>query len=250
MESFSLKDIRSGLKNGEFFLEYLPTISLETDRCVGAEALIRWRRPNRIVMPEDFIHLVDNTPLSGLLTYWVIETVAREMGAWLRANDDIHLSINVPPEILGRGGLEYVAEKSGLIDVVEKLIIEVSERGIPDKLGLDAINDVARTRVLIALDDVSLTDANLVLLSRARVDIIKIDKSFVDEMLAEDWSPRKIQGLSSLIKATDHTIIVEGVESKVQVEILKQAGIKLVQGWYFSPSLPAKDFEAFYYGHQ
>jgi sensor c-di-GMP phosphodiesterase-like protein len=246
----SLDEIRSGLKNGEFFLEYLPTISLENHCCIGAEALIRWRRPTGVLLPESFIPLVDNTPLSGLITYWVIETVAEELGEWLRANDGIHLGINVPPEVLGRGGLEYAAEKSGLMDVLDKLVIEVTERGVPDKQGVDAIRDAARARVLVALDDVGVEDANLVLLSRVKVDIIKIDKSFARQMLTENWSPDRIQGLSALIHATGHTIIVEGVESELQVDILKQAGIKVVQGWYFSPSLPAKEFEAFFYQNQ
>lgn len=246
----SLNEIRSGLKKGEFFLQYLPTISLDSNRCVGAEALIRWRRPSGVLQPEDFIRLVDNTPLSGLITYWVIETVAQELGGWLRANEGIHLGINVPPEVLGRGGLEYAAEKSGLIDVVDKLIIEISERGVPDKQGVDAINDAARGRVRVALDDVGMDDANLVLLSRAKIDIIKIDKSFAKQMLSEDWSPERIRGLSALIVATGHAVIVEGVESERQVEILREAGVSMVQGFYFSPALGAADFEAFYYSHQ
>src|SRR6266536_263836 len=112
---FDLRVIRDGLTNGEFFLEYLPTWLLENNRCVGAEALIRWRRPSGIVQPGQFIPLIENTPLSGLITYWVIDRVAEELGAWLRSNEGVHISINVPPEILGRGGLEYAVRKSGLI---------------------------------------------------------------------------------------------------------------------------------------
>jgi sensor c-di-GMP phosphodiesterase-like protein len=110
----NLDTIRSGLKGGEFFLEYLPTISLDDGHCVGAEALIRWRRPSGIIPPDDFIPVAENTPLSGLITYWVMETVGEELGDWLRDHDDVHVSINVPPEVLGRGGLEYAASKSGL----------------------------------------------------------------------------------------------------------------------------------------
>jgi sensor c-di-GMP phosphodiesterase-like protein len=76
--------LRNALVQGEFYLEYLPTIALADGRCIGGEELIRWRRPTRIVPPSEFIPLVENTPLSGLLTYWVIETVAAELGDWLR----------------------------------------------------------------------------------------------------------------------------------------------------------------------
>ena len=96
--------IRDGLAHGEFFLEYLPTVTLADGRCVGAEALSRWRRSSGVVPPDEFIHLIEGTPLSGMLTYWVIETVAKELGDWLRAHKEAHISINVPPEILGRAG--------------------------------------------------------------------------------------------------------------------------------------------------
>ena len=103
--------IRDGLVTGEFFLEYLPTVSLADGRCLGAEALTRWRRSSGVVQPDDFIPLIEGTHLSGMLTYWVLETVAKELGDWLRVHKELDISINVPPEIIGRGGLEYAARK-------------------------------------------------------------------------------------------------------------------------------------------
>src|SRR3954468_18783621 len=118
-----LATIRDALARGEFFLEYLPAVSLAGGRCTGAEALIRWRSPAGIVSPAQFIPVVEQTPVSGLLTYWVMEpvppalrvmdTVHAELGDWLRANPEAYVGINVPPEVLGRGGLAYSATKSG-----------------------------------------------------------------------------------------------------------------------------------------
>lgn len=246
----NLSDIRNGLENGEFFLEYLPTISLKNNRCVGAEALIRWRRSSGIVPPLDFIPIAEETPLSGLITYWVIETVMNELGDWLRSNNDIHLSLNIPPEILGRGGLEYVANKCGLIDSLDKIIIEITERGIPDKIGLHAIETSHNSGLRIALDDVWVDKINPVILCRSRIDILKIDKTFMDRMLLESWSPKNILSLSNLIKTSEIEVIAEGVESSIQVEILKDAGIQMAQGWYFSKSLSAEKFQAFFSKNQ
>ncbi|MEO7855212.1 MAG: EAL domain-containing protein, partial [Rubrivivax sp.] len=78
-------DIRRGLAAGEFFLEYLPTVSLLDGRCIGAEALVRWRRDGVVVPPLEFVPIAENTPVIGLLTYWVIDTVAAEVSEWLRA---------------------------------------------------------------------------------------------------------------------------------------------------------------------
>jgi len=236
--------IRNGFNNEEFFLEYLPTISLENNRCIGAEALIRWRRQSEVVLPDDFIPLIENTLLSGLVTYWVIETVAKELGQWLRENDGIYIAINVPPEILGRGGLEYAVRKAGLADVARKLILEVTERGVPDKLGVDALNSAKRYGVRVALDDVG-EGANLIVLARCRVDIIKIDKSVIKKM---EFGARSnvVHGIAMLMNIGNLEIIAEGVESASQVTALKEAGIKMAQGWYFSPSLSAKGLKKFY----
>ena len=153
--------IREGLVTGEFFLEYLPTVSLADGRCVGAEALTRWRRSSGVVQPDDFIPVIEGTYLSGMLTYWVLETVAKELGDWLRVHKELDISINVPPEIIGRGGLEYAAQKTGLSEIRNQLILEITERGIPDNLGVAALQAASRSGVRIALDDVTLTGTNL-----------------------------------------------------------------------------------------
>jgi sensor c-di-GMP phosphodiesterase-like protein len=247
---FSLEEIKRALNDQEFFLEYIPTVSLTDNRCVGAEALVRWRHGSQVVPPLEFIPLIENTPLSGVFTYWVIETVAKELGAWLREHDGVHIGINVPPEIVGRGGVQYAVEKSNLVDVGHKLMFEVTERGLLDSLGIAAIAGAAGTGVLIALDDVNLNDSNLIVLSRVHIDIVKLEKSFADQMLREDWGQQNIAGLAALIHAGHFRVIVEGIETAVQADISRAAGIQMAQGWYFSPSLPVADFIAYFSAHQ
>ena len=240
-----LNAIQEGLAKDEFFLEYQPICSLKSNRCVGAEALSRWRRGSTVLLPAEFMPRVENTPLSGLLTYWVIETVGRELGGWLRAHAGVHIHINIPPEILGRGGVAYAATKAGLMDVAGKIVLEVTEKGVPDKLGIQALTNAGRYGTQIALDDFGLTNENLALLSRSHIDIIKVDKSLVDQLRAENERPQWLEALSALLRVMPLQVIAEGVESKVQAEKLKEAGIELVQGWYFSLPLGAQAFEAF-----
>jgi len=241
-----LDAISDGLARDDFFLEYLPTIALEDGRCVGAEALIRWRRPNGIIQPADFIPLIENTPLSGLITYWVIETAAAELGAWLRLHDGVHLSINVPPEILGRGGLEYAAVKSGLRDVAGKLVLEVTERGVPDKLGIEALASATRYGVRVALDDVNVSGANMIVLSRCHVEIIKLDRTLVAELAWAGDPPSWLANLAALLRTSNLEVIAEGVESAAQRDILRDAGVRMAQGFFFSPPLRAEQFLAFF----
>ena len=242
--------IEAGLNNGEFFLEYLPIVSLNDRRCIGAEALVRWQRPSGVVPPLEFIPMVEETPLSGLITYWVIETAAAEVGDLLRAIQDFSLSINIPPEILGRGGLAYAIQKANLGDVYRQLILEVTERGIPDKIGLNALKQAYEAGVRVALDDVWIDNVNPAILCRTTADVLKIDKSFMKQMLHESWSPNKIDGLQNLVRTTDIEVIAEGVESEIQIEILQSAGIEKAQGWLFSPSLPAEEFKEYFHGNR
>jgi len=238
--------IRDGLAQGEFFLEYLPTVTLADRRCVGAEALTRWRRPSGVLQPVEFIPFIEGTHLAGTLTYWVVETVANELGDWLRLHKEAHVGINVPPEILGRGGLDYAVTKSGLSEIRNQIIIEVTERGVPDSQGLAALEAASRSGVRIALDDVTLSGTHLAVLSRCTLDMIKIDKSLVDQITSENPLPVWLAGLAALLHSTQIAVIAEGVESEVQVEALLAAGVRKAQGYYFSRPISAEQLKTYY----
>jgi sensor c-di-GMP phosphodiesterase-like protein len=242
-----LPAIRDGLARGEFFLEYLPTISLTDGRCLGAEALIRWRRPTGVVPPGAFIPLVENTPLSGLVTYWVIDTVQAQLGDWLRANRDAHVGINVPPEILGRGGMAYAAAASGLRDVVSQVILEITERGVPDALGVASINQYEGEGIKVALDDVTLVGgANLAVLARCNFYAIKLDKSLVDQITPQCPGPPWLRSVTALLESSALLVIAEGVETEQQLAVLRAANIQAAQGFYFSRPIPAAALVAFH----
>jgi sensor c-di-GMP phosphodiesterase-like protein len=247
---YSLDEISTALNNEEFFLEYLPTMSLPDNRCVGAETLIRWCKGNQVIYPMEFIPIVEQTPLSGPMTYWVMDTMAKELRSWLLQQDAVCISINVPPEVFGRGGISYVAKASHLADVADKLMLEVTERGLLDSLGAAGVNVAAKTGLRIALDDIGTNDASLLVLSRIPADIVKLDKAFTDEMLQPDWSNERMAGISALISTGDLRVIAEGVETAAQLEILTNAGIQMAQGWYFSRPLRAPDFIAYFARHQ
>jgi sensor c-di-GMP phosphodiesterase-like protein len=243
-----LDEIQAGLDQGEFFLEYLPIVELDQARCVGAEALVRWKRPAGVLLPDDFIPLVEHTPLSGLLTYWIMDQAAVELSTWLKAQPGVELHINVPPEILGRGGLEYAAQKSGLQAVRDKIVLEITERGVPDQLGLDALDEAARRGVRIALDDIRIDPASVLVLSRSNVRIIKIDKSVL-QAVGDGGATSWVATLSALLKTTDLEVIAEGVETAGQLSMLRKAGVQRAQGHYFSPALRADAFLAYFRQH-
>ena len=243
----SLDEIQAGLERGELFLEYLPTIELATGRCVGAEALTRWRRPGGVVPPDEFIPVVEGTPLSGPLTYWVLETAAQEVGALLRSRPDLYLSFNVPPELLGRGGLSSTVRHAGIADLTGQLVVEITERGLPDQLGLDALLRAAEAGCRIALDDAGQEGAShLIVLSRVRVvHQVKIDRSYINRLALDPSGLEWIRSLAALARASGVDVVAEGVETAEQAGLLLGAGVGLVQGYHFSPALPAHELMRF-----
>jgi sensor c-di-GMP phosphodiesterase-like protein len=242
----NLAAVQAAFAAGELFLAYQPIVALRDGTCAGAEALIRWRRNGAVLDAAEFMPLTDRTPLSGVLTYWVIDTVASDLGGWLSRHPSAHIGINIPPEILGRGGIEYAAVKSGLREHAKQLIFEITERGIPDDLGLQALNRIPETGARAALDDVTLSGANLALLTRCPFDLIKVDQTLVAQLGVDQPTPAWLDGLATLLRSTPLEVIAEGVETEHQAEVLRGAGVQLAQGHWFAEALTAELFKGYY----
>jgi sensor c-di-GMP phosphodiesterase-like protein len=230
------------LQAGDFELHYLPTVRLSDRRCVGAEALIRWKRDGAWVPPMEFIPDTERTPLAGLITYWVIDTVGAELKHWLQTHPGAHVSINIPPDVLGRGGIEYAMNKAGLRDVRNQIVFEVTERGVPDAQGLLALDHMAKVGMRIALDDVHLAGANLALLSRCHFELLKIDQELVQALQPHAPAPVWLPGLRAILAATSVQVVAEGVENEHQHGALVEAGIVMAQGHLYCAALPAAQF--------
>jgi sensor c-di-GMP phosphodiesterase-like protein len=245
----TVDDLREGMDRGELFVEYLPIVSLRDERCVGAEALVRWWHDGSVLYPSNFIPIAENTPLSGAITYWVIDTVASELGAWLAEHAEAQISINVPPEILGRGGIEYAARRSGLRARADQIVLEITERGIPDRLGLAALNELADRGVRVALDDTTLSAVNLAVLTRCNFSVVKIDRSLTAQLRPDEPVPEWFDGLAALLRSSTLEVIAEGIETSHQAERLRDAGVELGQGFWFSLPLSARGLKEFYNAH-
>jgi sensor c-di-GMP phosphodiesterase-like protein len=245
-----LDNLRAALDRGELFVEYLPTMDLANGACVGAEALIRWRRGEVILAASEFMPLVDNTPLSGTLTYWVIDTVATELSEWLAANPDVQIGINVPAEILGRGGLEYAARRSGLNARVGQIVLEITEHGVPDRLGLAALQFMAERGVRVALDDVMLSGTNLALLTRCNFSMVKLSVELTSELRLGRPEPQWLDGLRALLNSSPLVVVAEGIETDYQARALRAAGVKLAQGYLYSTPLRSREMIDFHAAHR
>lgn len=244
----TLEQVRRGLDASEFFLEYMPTMRLADERCIGAECLIRWQHGDEIVPPLEFIPAIEKTPFAGFITCWIIEIIGKELGDWLRANPVVHVGINVAPELIGRGGQLYAVVKAGLMEVKHQLIMEITERGLPDMIAIDALVKHG-DEMPIAVDDFGTGDLNLAQLAKIPARIIKIDKSFVDEIKPDRPLPKMVVGLTAFAHAIGVELIAEGVESAHQARALKDLGVDMAQGWHYSKPRRRDAFLEFFEQH-
>jgi len=243
---FTMEELCVAMDRHELFVEYQPVVLLHDHACVGAEALVRWRRNGAVRMPSEFLRAISDTLLSGRLTYWVIDTIAAELGTWLSEHPQVKVSINVPPAILGRGGLQYAATRSGLYARKDQIVLELTERGVPDELGLQALNAMSERGLRLALDDVSLNGVNLALFARCNFGIIKLDRHLTSQLTPAAPHHAWLTGLSSLLRNSTVQVVAEGVETQFQAKTLLEAGVQMGQGFLFSASLPAPELIAYH----
>lgn len=120
-----------------------------------------------------------------------------------------------------------------------RVVLEITERGAPDRLGLEELKEIAGRDVMIAMDDVAVDENNLLVLSRVPVDVIKVDRDFVAS-IGTDRATRSMERLEALIAIGRHLVVAEGVEHAAQAKRLNEIGVQFAQGWLFSKPLRAE----------
>jgi diguanylate cyclase (GGDEF)-like protein/PAS domain S-box-containing protein len=243
-----LQQIRHGLAGGEFELFYQPKVAMETRRLTGAEALIRWNHPRRgRLLPADFLRMIEDTELEIELGDWVVATALGQLRQWQLEGFAIDLSINISAYHLQSKGfvqkLKEGAERLGATDCLRRLQIEVLETA--------ALEDIARIGSLIqacrelgvgfALDDFGTGYSSLTYLSKLDVDTLKIDQSFVRDMLEDKGDHAVVHGIIALARAFDMSIVAEGVESEAHYQALCRMDCETGQGFGIAYPMPAQE---------
>ncbi|MCP3379307.1 MULTISPECIES: EAL domain-containing protein [unclassified Bradyrhizobium] len=234
-------DLRQALARGEFEVHYQPLVDLSANVVNGCEALLRWRHPERgMVSPADFIPVAEDTGLIGEIGEWVLKQACTEAASW---PGDIHIAVNVSPvqfrsKTLALKVAAALAE-SGLAP--GRLELEITETVLirDDEEALTILQQLRELGVRIALDDFGTGYSSLSYLHRFPFDKIKIDRSFISDIgQSEDSSPI-VQAVVHMAAARHMATTAEGVETEAQREVLRQLGCSQMQGWLFSPAVPA-----------
>ncbi|NER58792.1 EAL domain-containing protein [Pseudomonas sp. MAFF212428] len=239
-------ELQGALRRGELQVLYQPIFELTSRRCVGAEALVRWRRPDgTLTSPDLFIPLAENTGQIRQITDFVLQRVLEQLGQVLRANRQLYISINLAACDVMVPRIGRVAARLLALHHVSatQIAFEVTERGLIDVVvardNLQALRAVGHQ---VLIDDFGTGYCSLAYLQTLPVDCLKIDKAFIDALGHDAASSGVAPHIIRMAHALQLRVIAEGIEYEDQALLLNSEGVNYGQGWLFAHPLNARQF--------
>lgn len=230
-----------------FVLYYQPIMNAKTGTLYGAEALLRWQSPAYgLVPPNRFIPIIENDPAFVQLGEWILRKALTDIKPVLKDYPDFELNVNVSYEQLRQDSFVSMVKRA-LEDTgypPQNLCLEITERcRLLDITRLSAIvSDLRSIGVLFAIDDFGTGYSSMDILNQLKCEVIKIDKSFIDNIAKGGHDAKLITVVSSLADIYGSKACVEGVETEDQCRIVKECGVSSIQGYYYSRPLPLNEF--------
>lgn len=240
--------LRKAIKNGELEVYYQPQVDMYTNKIISAEALVRWNSPQEgLIMPSFFIPIAEETGLIAKIGEQVLHQTCIDGKKWLDLGYDITLAVNVSSHQLKYQNIPKIVDQaiqnSGFD--YSNLEIELTESAIMNRetQTIEMLNLLKHKGIKLAIDDFGTGYSSLAYLKLFPIDILKIDKSFIDDILYQDDSQAIVTAIIEMAKALGYRVLAEGTESIGQIEFLKEKGCHIYQGYYKSKPLPASEFE-------
>ena len=240
-------ELRQALDRDELRMYYQPKFDNHLSRVTEVEALVRWQHPRHgLMQPAEFIPLAERTGLIKQLSLWVLKTVLRQSSLWREHGLEIAVSVNLSTQDLLDPELPDII--AGLLAQhsvpAKQLVLEITETSImadPDR-SLEILNRIAGLGVRISIDDFGTGYSSLAYLRKLPVTEIKIDRSFVMEMLDNPGDEAIVQATIGLARSLGLAVVAEGVENDATMVRLQSLGCNILQGYHISRPMAANDF--------
>jgi diguanylate cyclase (GGDEF)-like protein len=241
-----LGQVRGGLERGEFVLFYQPKLDLQTRRVTGVEALVRWRHPEQgLLYPSTFIPLIEQTALVGPLTLHVIDEALKQMVSWSRRGIALGVSVNLSARNLLDADL--AGKITDLLAVHQipaaRLTVEVTESAamVDSERAVAVLDSLRACGVGVSLDDFGTGNASIEYLADLPASEIKIDRSFITDILQDARAEAIVRSTLDLARNLDLSVVAEGIESEAVMAHLAALGCATGQGYFISRPLPPQE---------
>lgn len=243
----ALSRVQTALDAQEFCLYYQPKVDLRNGTVMGVEALLRWKHPQHgVIAPAHFLPLIEHTGLSASVGDWVLQQGIEQLAQWQRQGLDLTVSINVSARHLQEP--LFAQRLAGLLSrynspVAQRLVIEVLETAALADVDytVQLMQECRKLGVRFALDDFGTGYSTLTYLKRLPLDLLKIDRSFVQNMLLDPQDHAIVAGVISLSRTFGCTVVAEGVESRAQAQRLIAIGCDMAQGNGIAAAMPSNE---------
>lgn len=241
--------MEKALAEGEFIAYYQPKYSTKEQKLIGAEALVRWRRSDGIIVPPyQFVPLFERNGFINKVDRYMFELVCRQQMRWLKQGlIPVPISVNMSrmclydPHIVD----EYIGVLNGSGLSAAYIKLELTESAFFENISImnNVIEALHKVGIKVLMDDFGTGYSSMMMLKNVAIDVLKLDKSFVDD-IGDDRSEKIISNIIYLAHSLQIEVTAEGVETAAQFEFLKSVGCDYIQGYYFGKPQPAEDFAA------
>jgi diguanylate cyclase (GGDEF)-like protein len=245
-------ELRQAIRDGSLEIYYQPVVNIEDGKVSSCEALLRWRHPERgMISPAEFIPIAEDSGLINQLGLWVLNTACAEATTW---PDHVRVAVNVSPVQFRSQSLalKVAAALAACGLPASRLELEITEAVLirDDEAALDMLHQLRKLGVRIALDDFGTGYSSLSYLQRFPFDKIKIDRSFIRDIAGSGASSSIVPAVVNIAAASDMTTTAEGVETEQQRNLLYILGCTEMQGYLFSPAIPAVEVRRLLLSHR
>ncbi len=247
--------LRLALDQGEFVVYYQPVVEAGSGCIVGAEALLRWRKDGEILPPTQFLTLAEESGLILPIGSWMLRNVCEQARKWsAQGLKDLSIGLNLSPHQFGHKNLmstirQFLADSGGPPHLLE---LELAESTVMDNINRSEsiMRELKQTGVRISLDDFGTGFSSLYHLRHLPISSLKVDRAYVAKIGQDPESTDVARTIIAMGHALSMRVVAEGVETRDQFDFLKEQGCDSMQGFYFSPPLPADEFEELYFAKE
>jgi diguanylate cyclase (GGDEF)-like protein len=245
------KNLRKAISNNELCMYYQPQIDSDTNTVIGVEALLRWQHPEYgLLAPSKFLSIADDSGLIISIGHWAFLTACNELLRWHQSGyDELRMSVNMSSrQFVQEGIIENISQTLSTTRLnPSRICVEITEEVAMKNISgtIETMNQLKSLGLRTAIDDFGAGHSSMNLLQKLPIDSLNIDRSFIMRIAEREQDGNTAKGIIALAHSLGLKVVAEGVETKTQAQFLRRHRCDVLQGYYYSPPVPADEIDKF-----